>query len=281
MNFWLKTCLYIGGSTLTGYLISNIYKKHKNLIQRKIFYYGIRTYCQYQIISNKVKIFTIPLYRKIKSIIISEQEKKNFSKIEFFKLNTTNEISDENIELLGEFDIAPELIPEKDEDTNIYMEYPVEKLKNYIKMIAPSTFDFFILKNNNNNIKDIIIRDYDNMLELDKLNYSKCEFLVLDLINGENKLSIDLTIKDLCLNFNVIGNTINKNFIIAYHKLNDLKIKNLKNYELFYVDKNINNNSISQDDGIELLYENYKLIKSESLSDDWDTQDDQYDMIHD
>ena len=146
MNFWLKSCLYIGGSTLTGYLISNIYKKYKNAIHRSLFYYGIRTYSQYQIISNKVKIFTIPLYRKIKNKNFSETEKKNFSKIEFFKLNTSTEISDENIELLGEFDISSELMPEKDEDTKIYMDYPVDKLKDYIKIIAPSRFDFFILK---------------------------------------------------------------------------------------------------------------------------------------
>ena len=278
MSFWLKTSIFVG-SALTGYFISKNYNRCKSIVQRKLFYYGIRTYCQYQILNNKIKLFTIPLYRKIKKILLDEDEKKNYSTIEFFKIKNTDTLNNESLELLSEFNVSPDLMPLKDDDTLIYSEYPRDKLKEFIKTIAPNTFDFYVLKNNNNVFKDIIIRDLDRMLDVDKINYSKCEFLVLELIQDSNKLSLDLSLKDSSINFNVIGNVINKNFIIYYHFINKIKLDNLNKYEILYVDKNINSNTIREDSEIEFLDQSYKIVEKSTDWESEDEKDDQYEVI--
>ena len=278
MSFWLKTSIFVG-SALTGYFISKNYNRCKSIVQRKLFYYGIRTYCQYQILNNKIKLFTIPLYRKIKKILLDEDEKKNYSTIEFFKIKNTDTLNNESLELLSEFNVSPDLMPLKDDDTLIYSEYPRDKLKEFIKTIAPNTFDFYVLKNNNNGFKDIIIRDLDRMLDVDKINYSKCEFLVLELIQDSNKLSLDLSLKDSSINFNVIGNVINKNFIIYYHFINKIKLDNLNKYEILYVDKNINSNTIREDSEIEFLDQSYKIVEKSTDWESEDEKDDQYEVI--
>lgn len=278
MSFWLKTSIFLG-SALTGYFISKNYNRCKSIVQRNLFYYGIRTYCQYQILNNKIKLFTIPLYRKIKKILLDEDEKKTYSTIEFFKIKDTDNLNHESLELLSEFNVSPDLMPIKDDDTLIYSEYPGEKLKELITTIAPSTFDFYVLKNNNNEFKDIIIRDFDKMLDVDKINYSKCEFLVLELIQDSNKLSLDLSLKDSSINFNVIGNVINKNFIIYYHFINKIKLDNLNKYEILYVDKNINSNTIREDSEIEFLDQSYKIVEKSTEWESEDENDDQYEVI--
>lgn len=246
MNFFIKSSLFIGGFFLLNQFVSNNYPLFYNRIKLQLFFIGIRSYSKYQVYYNKVYLLFVPYYIKMKKLLFKTTKKKRpDSKLLFYK----------DQKIIDTYDVDSTLLPLDKEDNEEEEVYDAKALCEFITNIKPSVYDFYVIENINKKMTDIIIRVPENETELENPQYSKTEFLVIQLnINGQT-INIDLTDKQR--NFNILGNRIDKHFIY-YYLLKKSILVPIDTFTLFIVDRNADTLMLNTEDSVQLMEETYK-----------------------
>ena len=259
MSTLLKGILFsstICGCYLIHSIVKNNYPKKYLDYKIKVFIYGIKMYSKFQICRKKMYLLVFPYYNKIKNFFFPKDLINGPDSFLYFYKNN---------ELIYEFKltykqvIEDNLLPIEVEDlNNIEFNYDSDKLKLFIKDYEPKDYDFLVIENRNKKKTDIIFRSKDNAYDIDKLEYSKNDFLLIQLIISTESKNIEL-MNDV-YNFNITGNRIDKNFIFLYKKYIDMNLVKIEDYSLFIVDKDLeqfvlnNNDSIKLEDGKYISY---------------------------
>ena len=260
MSWLIKSSIIIGSVYLTNKFLNIHFSSEYNKYKLKCFFLGMRCYSKYQIIYNKCLLFCFPYYKKIRSLFYKKKHTSlPDSSITFYKDN----------QILSSFTISGNLLPQEpnnDDDTI----YNIKLLLEYIDNVKETSYDFYVIENKNKKVSDFIIRTSDNETDLIKLDYSKTEFLLININYDGASLLVDLM--DEKRNFNILGNILDKYFVFFYLSQKDITMTKPE-YSFFIVDKNAetivlsNEDSIKLDDSYSLYIENvltfYPLLEEE------------------
>ena len=251
MSWLIKSSIIIGSIYLTNKFLNLHFSSEYNKYKLKCFFIGIRCYSKYQIIYNKCRLFCFPYYKKIRTLFYNKpQISLPDSSLTFYKDN----------QILSSFAISGNLLPREpnnDDDTI----YNVELLSEFIANVKETSYDFYVIENKNKKVSDFIIRTSDNEKDLIKLDYSKTEFLLININYDETSLLVELT--DEKRNFNILGNILDKHFVFFYLSQKDITMTNPE-YSFFIVDKNAETITLSSQDSIKLDDNKYTLLINNS-----------------
>lgn len=252
MNFFIKSSLFIGSLFVLNNFVSINYPLFYNRMKMQIFFLGIRTYSKYQVYYNKTYLFLVPYYSKMKKLLFKTTKKKRpNSKLLFYK----------DQKVIDTYDVDSTLLPvdkqDKDDEDEDEEVYDANALSDFITNVKPSEYDFYVIENINKKLPDVIIRIPENETELENPEYSKTEFLVIQLnINGQT-INMDLTDKQQ--NFNILGNRIDKHFIYYYLLKNSIQVS-MDTFTLFIVDRNADTLTLNTGDSVQLMDKTYKTF---------------------
>ena len=188
MNSIIKTSVLIGLGYLSESVLRNYFPSYYDKLKIKLLFFGIKSYSRFQIYYNKGKLIVLPLYIRFKHQIFGEPKlDRPFSELCFYA-------TDHN--LLSEYSISPELLPVKLNDKGEYEQFNSDKLQLYIQNIEPFSYAYYVIVNKNNEMEDIIVRNYENRFQLENIVYSKSEFLVIEIYAQNNKSQLKLVTPD-------------------------------------------------------------------------------------
>ena len=247
MSWLIKSSIIIGSVYLTNKFLNIHFSSEYNKYKLKCFFLGMRCYSKYQIIYNKCLLFCFPYYKKIRSLFYKKKHTSlPDSSITFYKDN----------QILSSFTISGNLLPQEpnnDDDTI----YNIKLLLEYIDNVKETSYDFYVIENKNKKVSDFIIRTSDNETDLIKLDYSKTEFLLININYDGASLLVDLM--DEKRNFNILGNILDKYFVFFYLSQKDITMTKPE-YSFFIVDKNAETIVLSNEDSIKLDDNKYTLL---------------------
>ena len=247
MSWLIKSSIIIGSLYLTNKFLNIHFSSEYNKYKLKCFFLGMRCYSKYQIIYNKCLLFCFPYYKKIRSLFYKKKHTSlPDSSITFYKDN----------QILSSFTISGNLLPQEpnnDDDTI----YNIKLLLEYIDNVKETSYDFYVIENKNKKVSDFIIRTSDNETDLIKLDYSKTEFLLINLNYNGTSLLVELM--DEKINFNILGNILDKHFVFFYLSQKDITMTKPE-YSFFIVDKNAETIVLSNEDSIKLDDNKYTLL---------------------
>ena len=248
MTYFFKGCVVIGGIFLVSKIFNKINPKLYSSYKMKVLIYGIKMYSKMQILKMKFRVLTMPYYNKIKKMIW----KKDIingpdSFLHFYK---NNEIVDE-FKISFKNVIENQLLPiEKDDSNELEYKFDAKKLIEYVKNFESSNYDYLVIENYNKKKADIIVRSKENAFDLENIEYSKTEFLIMQL-NIEDK-NINLELYNDSFNLNINGNSIDKNMVFLYNKYINNNFKFTNEYTIFIVDSQLEQLQLSNEDSVKL-----------------------------
>ena len=272
MSILFKGCVIIGSVFVITKIFKKINPKLYSSYKMKCFISGLKMYSKVQILKTKLRLLTIPYYNKIKKIIW----KKDLingpdSFLHFYK---NNELVDQ-YKISYKDVIENQLLPiEKDDSNELEYKFEPNNLIEYVRNLESSNYDYLVIENYNKKKTDIIVRSKENALDLVNIEYSKTEFLILQLNIEDKNINLELT-NDL-FNLNVNGNIIDKNMVFLYNKYINNLFKFTMEYTIFIVDRELNQVQLSNEDSIKLDQGKYIAnVKEKNI-----VQEENYEVIN-
>ena len=252
MSWLIKSSIIIGSLYLTNKFLSKHFSSEYNKYKLKCFFFAIRCYSKYQIIYNKCLLFCFPYYKKIKTLFYKKKETNlPDSSLTFYK----------DKQIMSSFIVSGNLLPQEPNENDDTI-YNTELLSEFIDNIKETSYDFYVIENKNKKISDFIIRTFENEKDLIKLDYSKTEFLLINLHYDGTSLLIELM--DEKRNFNILGNILDKHFVFFYLSQKEINM-DTSEYSFFVVDRNAETITLSNTDSIKLDDNKYTLLINNPL----------------
>ena len=248
MASFFKGCVAIGGIYLVSKLFNKINPTLYSSYKTKAFIYGVKMYSKIQILLMKLKILTKPYYKKIKQFIWKKDLVNGPDSYLYFYKN--NEIVDK-FKMSFKHVIEKQLLPiEKDDSDELQYTFDYQNLVEYVKNFESSDYEYLVIENYNKKKADIIVRSKENAYDLEKIEYSKTEFLIIHLNIEDQNINFDLY--NDCFNLNINGNTIDKNMVFLYNKYINNNFKFTSDYNIFIVDSQLEQLQLTNKDSVKL-----------------------------